>query len=237
MERTAKLVARAKKEVTIRVPCLGCDLKHMVIVSASDAAFTAQPKGHSQGGLACMVAHPDVLEKAAPVCLLEAQSMKIQRVVRCSISADLSMAAKNFEHGDFIRATLTEVFFADFQLKSWKWFASRWKHYLVIDAKTGYDFLASEAQTSDRKILIDAAVLRQALVEEGTGNYVRWIPGRTMINDGLTKWADNGILLQVMKEGRWNLVDTTEAKALRKEASDRKKRYVQMARQDQRGCI
>ena len=56
MERTAKLVARAKKEVTIRVPCLGCDLKHMVIVSASDAAFTAQPKGHSQGGLACMVA-------------------------------------------------------------------------------------------------------------------------------------------------------------------------------------
>lgn len=51
MERTAKLVARAKKEVTIRVPCLGCDLKHMVIVSASDAAFTAQPKGHSQGSL------------------------------------------------------------------------------------------------------------------------------------------------------------------------------------------
>lgn len=72
-----------------------------------------------------MVAHPDVLEKAAPVCLLEAQSIKIQRVVRCSISADLSMAAKNFEHGDFIRATLTEVFFADFQLMSWKWFASR----------------------------------------------------------------------------------------------------------------
>eukprot|EP00913_Durusdinium_trenchii_P003315 g3069.t1 len=143
-------------------------------ISASDAAFAAQPKGRSQGGLACMVAHPDVLEKTAPVCLLEGQSMKIQLVVRCSMSAELSMAAESFEHGDFICAALAEVLYADFTLRTWKGYASRWKHYLVIDAKTGYDVLASEVQTSDRKILIDAAVLRQALIEEGSGNFVRF---------------------------------------------------------------
>ena len=235
MEWTAKLVGRAKKEVIVKVPRLGCDLRDMIVVSASDAAFAAQPKGHSQGGLTCMVAHPDVLEKSAPVCLLEAQSMKIQRVVRCSMSAELSMAAESFEHGDFIRAALAEVIFSDFKLKSWKWYASHWKHYLVIDAKTGYDVLASEAQTSDRKILIDAAVLRQALVEEGSGNFIRWMPGKEMVSDGLTKWSDNGVLLQVMQEGRWCLVDTEEAQALRKEAADRKRRCVAKARELQRG--
>ena len=84
--------------------------------------------------------------------------------------------------------------------------------------------------TSDRKIQIDAAVLREALVEEGAANYVRWMPGKQMISDGLTKWSDNGVLLQVLGEGRWSLVDTAEAKRLRHEAAERKKRYVQQRR-------
>ena len=48
-----------------------------------------------------------------------------------------------------------------------------------------------------------------------------------MVSDGLTKWADNGVLLQVLREGRWSLVDTEEAQRLRKEAAERKKRYTQ----------
>ena len=177
-----------------------------------------------------MIANPDVLEKKAPVNIVEAQSMKIQRVVRCSMSAELSMAAESFEHGDFIRAVLAELMYQDFTLPRWKWYASHWKHYLVIDAKTGYDVLSSESMTSDRKIQIDAAVLREALVEEGAENYVRWMPGKEMISDGLTKWSDNGILLQVLSEGHWSLVDTDEAKRLRQEAAERKRRYLKAAR-------
>ena len=226
MEWTAKLVSRARKEVEVKVTKLDCDLKEAIVISASDAAYAAQPKEHSQGGVMCLLANPKVLEGVAPVAVLEAQSMKIQRVVRCSMSAELSMAAEAFEHGDFVRAVLAETLFADFEIRRWKWFASRWPHYLVIDAKTGYDVLNSEAMTSDRKIMVDAAVLREALIEEGTANYVRWIPGREMVSDGLTKWSDNGVLLQVLREGRWSLVDNEEAQRLRREAAERKKRYV-----------
>ena len=161
--------------------------------------------------------------------------VKIQRVVRCSMSAELSMAAESFEHGDFVRAVLSEIVHADFSLPRWKWYASRWKHYLVIDAKTGYDVLASESMTSDRKILIDAAVLREALIEEGAENFVRWMPGKEMVSDGLTKWSDNGVLLQVLREGLWSLVDTAEARRLRQEAAERKRRYVQQTRADRSG--
>ena len=213
MEWTAKLIARARKEVEVKVSKLDCDLKEVVIISASDAAYAAQPKGHSQGGVMCMMANPKVLDGIAPVAVLEAQSMKIQRVVRCSMSAELSMAAEAFEHGDFARAVLAETLFADFDIRRWKWYASRRSHYLVIDAKTGYD-------------VMNSAVLREALIEEGTGNYVRWIPGRETVSDGLTKWGDNGVLLQVLREGRWSLVDTEEAQRLRREAAERKRRYA-----------
>ena len=232
MEWTAKLIQGAQKEVVVKLPKLGCDMSDLIVISASDAAFAAQPKGHSQGGVVCMLAHPNVLEEKAPVGIVEAQSMKIQRVVRCSMSAELSMAAESFEHGDFVRAVLSEIVHADFSLPRWKWYASRWKHYLVIDAKTGYDVLASESMTSDRKILIDAAVLREALIEEGAENFVRWMPGKEMVSDGLTKWSDNGVLLQVLREGLWSLVDTAEARRLRQEAAERKKRYVQQTRAD-----
>lgn len=47
MEWTAKLIKKAQKDVVIKIPKLGCDLRDAVVVSASDAAFAAQPKGHS----------------------------------------------------------------------------------------------------------------------------------------------------------------------------------------------
>ena len=43
--------------------------------------------------------------------------MKIQRVVRRSMSAKVSMAATAFEHGDFIRAALSEIMHGRFVLK------------------------------------------------------------------------------------------------------------------------
>ena len=135
------------------------------------------------------------------------------------------MAATAFEHGDFIRAVMAELTLARFRLSSWKWFSSTWKHYLVIDAKTGYDVLNSEGVTADRKVMIDAAVLREAMMEEGSENYVRWMPGKEMISDGLTKWSGNGVLEHVMRTGQWSLVDTPEAQELRESAAKRKRVY------------
>lgn len=228
---TRKLWKRAQAKVEMKVPKLGCAVEDLVVISASDAAFAAQPKGGSQGGVTCLLANPDILKGDAPAAIVEAQSMKIQRIVRCSMSAELSMAAETYEHGDYIRAVIAELTNHRFELRRWKWYASRWRHYLVIDAKTGYDVLNSECMTSDRKIMIDASVLREALMEEGTENYVRWIPGKEMVSDGLTKWLDNHILVEVMTRGQWRLVDTPEAKQARADAADRKRKYVQKRKQ------
>ena len=170
------------------------------------------------------LAEPEILEGEAQLVIVEAASMKIQRVVRCSMSAEVSMAATAFEHGDFIRAALSEIIHGKFVLKDWKLWANRWRHFLVIDAKTGFDVLTSESQTSDRKVQIDLAVLKQALLEDRSNAFARWVPGHHMISDGLTKWFGNKKLQRALIEGLWSLKDTDEAIGLRQVAADQRRR-------------
>ena len=218
-----KVVYRAKQPMLQKIPKI--DEQDMVVISASDAAYGSQPGGHSQGGMVIGIGDQRMLDGEGPFCVLEAASMKIQRVVRCSMSAEVSMAASSYEHGDFIRASMAEMMCKGFHLRDWKLWASRWRHFLVIDAKTGFDVLSNESQTSDRKIQIDLAVLKQALTEGSSNSFVKWVPGHHMIADGMTKWFSNGSLAKGLVDGRWSLQDTAEAKELRDVAAKRRKSY------------
>ena len=140
-----KIIYRAKQKTVQKISRLEGDWDDLAVISASDAAFGAQPGGYSQGGLVIALAEKKILEGIGKLNVVEACSMKIQRVVRCSMSAEISMAATAFEHGDFVRAAWSELIFKDFNMASWKMWSSRWPHYLVIDAKTGYDVLNNDS--------------------------------------------------------------------------------------------
>ena len=145
-------------ELTVRK--FNCELDELLVVLVSDAAFGAMPLGGSQGGTMVLFTDPSVLYEQGPVCIMEAASTKIQRVVRCSMSAEVSSLATAFEHGDYVRAVLAELLDPSFRMDRWKLSAAKWRHLLVTDAKTGYDAVASEVLPSDRKIAIDVGVLR-----------------------------------------------------------------------------
>eukprot|EP00439_Symbiodinium_sp_Y106_P034831 s1149_g4.t1 len=138
------------------------------------------------------------------------------------MSAEVSSLATAFEHGDYVRAVFAELIDPNFRIERWKLSASKWRHLLVTDAKTGYDAVSSEVLPSDRKIAIEVGVLRQGLLEPDTRNFIRWVPGSEMPGDGLTKWAHNHVLTRVMQEGQWSLVDTQEAQALRRLAATKR---------------
>lgn len=218
-----KLVYIAKQPASQVVKKMNGKMEDLIVISASDAAYGAQPGGRSQGGVVVGIADSNILEGDGNIAIVEGFSMKIQRVVRCSMSAEVSMAATAFEHGDFVRAALCEMLYGQFQLKDWKLWAAKWRHYLVIDAKTGFDVPTNESQTSDRKVQIDLAVLKQALMEDSANNFVRWVPRHHMVADGAAKWYGNGELQRALQEGRWSLKDTDEAKQLRSEAARRRK--------------
>ena len=215
-------VKRAREPVRFRVRNLGCALEDVVFISASDAAYGAMPGGGSQGGVLVMLAAPQVLDGEAPVCIVEGQSSKIQRIVRASMSAEVSSLATAFEHGDYVRAVFAELVDPGFRLDNCKLSACRWRHVLATDARTGYDALHSETLPSDRKIAIDIGVLRQAMLESSGSSFVRWVPGHEMPCDGLTKWQHKKALTTVMAEGTWALADNPHAQAIGKQAAAKK---------------
>ena len=94
------------------------------------------------------------------------------------MSDDLSMAATDYEHCDYLRAVFAEVMQPQFRLSQWKVFASHWRSILVLDAKVAYDALNSETAPTDRKLIVDIAVLREVLEDQAENNFVRWVTGR-----------------------------------------------------------
>ncbi|OLP96030.1 hypothetical protein AK812_SmicGene21834 [Symbiodinium microadriaticum] len=166
-------------ELTVRK--LNCELDELVVLSVS--------------GTMVLFTDPSVLYEQGPVCIMEAASTKIQRVVRCSMSAEVSSLATAFEHGEYVRAVLAELLDPSFRMDRWKLSAAKWRHLLVTDAKTGYDAVASEVLPSDRKIAIDV--------------------GSEMPGDGLTKWAHNQVLTRerYVRAWDWEMPDRIKAKA------------------------
>ena len=224
------VLRRAREPVRLVVRSLGCSLKDVVILSVSDAAYGAMPNGASQGGTMVLFGNPQVLEGEGTVCIMEAVSTKIQRVVRCSMSAEVSSLATAFEHGDYVRAVFVELIHQGFELGRWKLCVAPWPHVLVTDARTGYDAVNSETLPTDRKIAIDVGVLRQGLVEDGAGCTVRWVPGSQMVGDGLTKWHHNGVINAVMEQGVWSLRDTETSRELRRVAAAKRAAWPKSAK-------
>ena len=134
------------------------------------------------------------------------------------------MGATAYEHGDYLRAVVAEVLRPNFRLSQWKMFASQWRHILVMDAKVAYDALKSETAPTDRKLIVDIAVLREALEDSVNSGFVRWVPGREIPCDGLTKWYANGSLERLMTTGVRSLTDTETAAELRRQVAERKRK-------------
>ena len=218
-----KLIRRSHQDFIMKIAYLGCHIEELVVLSISDAAYGAQPKGGSQGGLIVAMAHPDVQRGEARLAVVEAQSTRLQRVVRCSMAAELTMAATAFEHGDYIRAVLAEIMFPRFNLKAWKMSASWWKHIMVLDAQVAFDAIVSEMAPTDRKLIVDIAILRETLEDEKGNSFLRWVPGQEMPGDGLTNWNDNGALARVLIFGVWSLCDTELAARIRRKVAGSQK--------------
>ena len=168
-------------------------------------------------------ANPSIQEGLGALVVLEAQSSRLQRVVRCSMAAELSEAATAYEHGDYLRAVFAEIMKPSFRPSHWKMMSSQWRHVLILDAKVAYDALKSETAPTDRKLIVDIAVLREALEDDQGHNFVRWVPGKEIPGDGLAKWYGNGSLERILLNGEWSLTDNEVAAELRRRVAERKR--------------
>ena len=219
------LIKRGKQPLNVVIKKLQYSMDEMFTLAVSEASYAGMPGGASQGGMAIAFAEPKIIDGKATCVIVDTSRCKIKRVVRASMGAEISNGTATYEPGDYVRAAQAEMTCPDFELKKWRRFASKRQQILVIDAKYGYDSLNSDLTPTDKRTAIDIAVLRQSLMDPEYNSLVRWVPGREMLSDGLTKTAGNGVLERVMQSGTLSLTDTPEAAELRRLAGERKVLY------------
>ena len=225
-----QLVAKARQPYKMIYQKLPGTMEDLVFLAVSDASYGSMPKGRSQGGMMILVANQEILEGESLVNCILYHSAVLKRVVRSSLAAEISQAAETLDQCEYVRAMLAEIWDSQFSLPLWRWSASRWAEVLVLDSKTGYDVLNSISNGEDKRLAIDVAMIKEAIYEEGSNRWVRWVPGLTMPADGLTKEYGNPVRDKVMIGGPWSLKDCEEAQRLREEAGFRKRQCKDRAR-------
>ena len=110
LSELAILVERAKQSRCHVFKKLDCEVKDMMVLGVSDASFGGMPRGRSQGGTVLLLANPMVMQGSAPVVVISYHSGLIKRVVRSSLSAEMSQAATTMEEADFLRAFMADGF-------------------------------------------------------------------------------------------------------------------------------
>ena len=90
--------------------------------------------------------------------------------------------------------------------QDWEAQLSRYPYLAVTDSKSLFDALSKKtcpySQIEDKRTAIDLSILKHEIDGVGT---VRWVDGRNMIADPLTKNTGGSYLRFVMNQGRWTL--------------------------------
>eukprot|EP00974_Lingulodinium_polyedra_P014833 1435448-Lingulodinium_polyedra.AAC.1 len=175
------------------------------------------PRNGSQAGYGVVLASPAIAGGPAPAVLAEAVSTRIKRTVRSSMAAEMGAASLALEHTEFARAAWAELLHPQFELRAWQYWAAKWRLYLVMDAKTGFDALEGDTTATDRRVALDIAAMKETLDEPAHEAGVRWVPGPQHFADGLTKLMHNGILDEVMAGQGWSLREDPGVRAKRAE--------------------
>ena len=91
----------------------------------------------------------------------------------------------------------------------------------VTDSKSLFDTINKDtnpaSQCEDKRTSIDISLIKQE-VHEMNGR-VRWVDGRTMLADSLTKDAKSDFLREVMSSGKWSTLE--EGAALQRKLAER----------------
>lgn len=155
------------QDLTLKFPELNHDTLRIVLFT--DAAFANVDGEQSQMGFVIVLA--DDLDNA---CIVHYGSLKCKRVVRSVMAAELLALVHGFDHAYVVQFTLKELLGSTVQIDAY------------VDSRTTFNCVGKNANTLEKRLLIDAAALRQS-VRRGEIRKIGWIPGLSNPADALTR--------------------------------------------------
>ena len=149
-----------------------------------DAAFANHPDMRSQLGFVTVL-----MDKNFNANIVHYGSSKSKRVTRSVLSAELYAMMYGFDTSSVILHTLRSFLGKSIPLR------------LYTDSKCLFDSLTRLNSTTEKRLLIDLSLLREAY-ELREITEVLWIPGKQNPADGMTKQGPCHALLQLIKNNQ-----------------------------------
>ena len=169
--------------------------------------FLQNRRTSSQGGHLVIFHDQDLQYKpSAAVTISSWKSYKLKRKVVNTLSAECQALASGIGNVHWHRFLLLEAQGGEFTNQDWEKSLARIPYLAVTDSKSLYDSLSKQtcpySQIDDKRTAIEISIIKNELAHGGT---VRWIDGRNMISDSLTKSTGSSFLRHVMSHGKWTL--------------------------------
>ena len=184
-------------------------------------------------------------DERAKVSVLAWRSAKLKRRVASTLAGETLALSAALAEAEWIQVPLRDIVYGDVEVPDWRRslaplsailrrecsLGGRLPQLHVVDAKSCYDALQREGQSSarDRRTAIEMAIIAEALGK--AGGVVRWVPHPRMPVDSLTKddiGKANVALHELIQSGHLILVDETE-ELVQRQRGQRSKSRTQAA--------
>ena len=162
-----------------------------------------------------------VSQQPQQVSLASWKSYRLKRRTVNTLSSETQALVRGLGSVHWYRVLILEARGLAMSARDWQREVSKLPFICVTDSKSLYDTVRKctnpASQCEDKRTSIDVALIKQELQDlEGT---IRWIDGRTMIADPLTKESKADYLRYVIRNGNWSILE--EGAALQQKLLER----------------
>ena len=215
-----RLVAKIRDLKHTKVVVKSIPFEKGCLVTTSDASWANCADLGSQAAYMVLFAHEDLKkDQWAEVSPLRWKSWKLERKTQSTLGAELMSVSRAIAEGDWLRSLFSEATQFDYCLSEDRVRRQRLPMVAITDNKPVYDHCVGDGVViRDKRLAIDMLVVRADLRSQQIT--LRWVDGRQMLVDSLTKMtASPDFLLFVMKYGKYICVD--EGQTLEWKAQER----------------
>ena len=215
------------------------NLRDGVVVHLADSGHANGTPDHKEelryrsvGGYFILITNKEILEgKPARANVLSYHSSLTKRVCRSTLAAEASHLAEAVEAGDWIIVWLEEALTGDVDLRNWPEVFRRRRRAYVTDARSVYDYLHKDATSTDKRMAIEGALLRETVRQENAE--VLWVDGAQNVANVLTKHgAEKDTLREFLRTGVMSLSQTPENAALKERKREERSRRRETKQQN-----
>ena len=177
----------------------------------------------SQGGEMAILYDRDLphSQSLQPVTICSWKSYRLKRRTVNTLSSETQALVRGLSAVHWLRVLILEAQGLQLSAREWQEAVKKLPFICVTDSKSLYDMIKKcmnpASQCEDKRTSIDVAIIKQELSE--LGGQIRWIDGRTMIADPLTKNAKADYLRHVLRTGEWSILE--EGSALQRKLLER----------------